>query len=60
MGHKDVIFTKKFKKYLINRKLRKLSKELVSAQDIKSYLVLENKRLDLIMKLNKIGKKNDK
>lgn len=55
-----MIFTKRFKKYLINRKLKKLSKELVGTQDIKSYLVLENKRLDLIMKLNKIGKKNDK
>lgn len=55
-----MIFTKRFKKYLINRKLKKLSKALVGAQDIKSYLVLENQRLDLMTKLNKIGKKNDK
>jgi hypothetical protein len=55
-----VIFSKRLKRYLINRKLKKLNKALVGAQDIKSYLVLENQRLDLITKLNKIGKKNDK
>ena len=52
-----MLFSKRLKRYLINRKLKKMNKDLASAKDIKSYLAVENKRLDLIMKLNKIGVK---
>ena len=52
-----MLFSKRLKRYLINRELKKINKDLEKAQDIKSYLVVENKRLDLMMKLNKIGKK---
>lgn len=52
-----MLFSKRLKRYLINRELKQINKDLEKAQDIKSYLVFENKRLDLMMKLNKIGKK---
>jgi hypothetical protein len=50
------MFCKKFRKFLINRKLKKLNKELVNVPDIKQFLVLENKRLDLMEKINKINR----
>lgn len=52
-----MLFSKRLKRYLINRELKQINKDLEKAQDIKSYLVVENKRLDLMMKLNKIGAK---
>jgi len=53
----DVMFCKSIKRYMLNRKIKKLNKSLTAVPDIKSYLVLENKRLDLMAKLNKVSKK---
>lgn len=49
---------KKARVFLVNRKLKKINKDLLGVQDIKNFLVLENKRLDLLDKIYKIkGKK---
>ena len=45
---------KKIKLYFVNRKLKKLNQNIANAPDIKSFLKLENLRLDLIGKVNKI------
>lgn len=54
------MFVKSFRRFLINRKLKKLNESLLNVPDIKTYLIMENKRLDLITKLNKVRRKNDK
>lgn len=52
------MFCKRLRIYLTNRKLKKINKQLTVVPDIKNFLVLENQRLDLIGKINKIkGKK---
>ena len=45
---------KKLRVYVVNRKLKKLNRELTSVSDIKGFLKLENRRLDLLAKINKI------
>lgn len=51
----------KFKIYFINRKIKKLNNQISKSKEIKDWLVIENKRLDLLGKVSKIkGKKNDK
>ena len=51
----------RFKIYCINRKIKKLNNRISRSREVKDWLVVENERLDLINKINKIkGKKNDK
>lgn len=52
------MFCKRLRIYLANRKLKKINKQLTIVPDIKNFLVLENERLDLMAKVNKLkGKK---
>lgn len=49
---------KRLRIYLINRKLKKINKQLTVVPDIKNFLILENERLDIVGKINKLkGKK---
>lgn len=51
------MIVKKIKCYFVNRKIKSLNRQLTQVPDIRSYLRLENERLDLITKLNKIGRR---
>ena len=44
----------RFKIYCINRKIKKLNNKISKSKEIKEWLLVENKRLDLLHKINKI------